>query len=76
MEAIFLTIESFLYLLNLLIIMSKIMEYKNKNYIYIAFAIVMYIYLFFTALFRQDIFDFLYTNRINIIKTICTLIYT
>lgn len=75
MEAIFLTIESFLYLLNLLIIMSKIMEYKNKNYIYIAFAIVMYVYLFFTALFRQDIFIYVYMSAQIVLIILIRFLY-
>lgn len=60
MDRIILTIESFLYLLNLEIIMSKIMRYKKKNYICVFLVFLLYALFLSTAFFRKDIFVFVY----------------
>ena len=60
MEAIFLTAESFLYFLNVQMILSKIFGYKKQNYLYAFLIFLIYIFLGCIAVFEKSIFIFIY----------------
>lgn len=59
-ECVFLTIESFLYFLNLEMIMTKIMGYRKKNYIIIFLLLLVYIFLAFIYIFEKSVFILVY----------------
>lgn len=60
MDRILLIIESFLYFLNLEMIMTKIMGYRKKNYIGVFLLLLVYIFLGFIAALGKSVFIFVY----------------
>ena len=60
-ECVFLIVESFLYFFILQMIMSKIMGYKRKNYMFIFLTVVLYVILVSIVVFKREVFILVYT---------------
>ena len=60
MKYIVLLIESFLYFLNIEMIITKIIGYRKKNCVYLFFVFLLYIFLAIFAVFLKNIFIYVF----------------